>query len=110
MNPEKRKPPLAFTISLLSILLGCIGLGASLLITAVPMGINELAIGCLLLGAGEYLNHPRFTQQPAISSAKETTLNLANFLMRRRNVCALGNLLDIAGILMICVGLGSLFL
>ncbi|TKB08595.1 hypothetical protein [Desulforhopalus sp. IMCC35007] len=110
MNPEKRKPPLAFTIALFSILLGGIGLGVSLLIQAVPKGIDELAIGGLLLGAGEYLNHPRLSRQPASSSTQKTTLNLANFLMRRRNVCALGNLLDIAGILMLCIGLGTLLL
>jgi hypothetical protein len=100
MKPQKRKTPLAFMIALFNIFLGSIGLGASLLIPTVPKGIGELAIGCLLLGAGEYLNNPRFSQQPAIS----------NFLMRRRNVCALGNLLDIAGILMIFVGVSSILL
>jgi hypothetical protein len=109
MQPEKKTTPFAFTVALFNILLGSIGLGASLLITAVPKGIGEMAIGCLLLGAGEYLNNPKCPQQLPASGTKKTTFKLSDYLKRRRNVCALGNLLDIAGVLMIFVGITSLF-
>lgn len=95
------KTPLAFNFALLHLAAGCVGLISALLFDWSAKGVSQVSIGLILLGAGEYINNPRVSAPPPTAGDKSA---------RRRNVCALGNLLDIGGVLMIAVGAGEIFL
>ena len=106
MTSTSPQTPIAFKIALLNIVVGGVGLISSQLWEANVTGISQVSIGLLLLGAGEYINNP------PVNPTAQSNSNLANqprYFNRKRNVSALGNLLDIGGILMLAAGAASLF-
>ncbi|MFT5700966.1 MAG: hypothetical protein ACI8ZB_003852 [Desulforhopalus sp.] len=100
MNSTSPRTPLAYKLALINLAAGSVGFFLSLLSDSVSTGAGQVSIGLFLLGAGEYINNPPIQATP--QTAKLLT-------KRRRNVSELGNLLDIGGVLMIAVGLRSLF-
>ncbi len=102
MGKDERKTPLAFWGALLNIAMGTAGIITGLLLELEHHGIEQFFLGLLLLGIGEYLNNP---PRPQLKEETEKP----GFLKRKRNVCGLGNLLDILGVLMLAVGLATLF-
>ena len=101
MNAAGLKTPLAYKLALTNLAIGCIGLISSLLLDWPATGVSQVSIGLILLGAGEHINNPR-VDLPTTAAGKKS--------LRKRNVCALGNLFDIAGVLLIAVGAGEFFL
>ena len=107
MTEKKTKTPPAFILALFNLAAGALGLLSTLLFTGVSKGIGEISLGLILLGLGEYINNPQYN---APEPPPETQLNPSNYLSRKRNVSSLGNLLDIAGVLMLSIGAATLFL
>lgn len=107
MTDSKTNTPTAFKIALLNLAVGTIGLISTLLFSSVSKGIGEISIGLILLGLGEYVNNPRYT--PANTKNMSQT-KPSNVSIRRRSISSLGNLLDIAGVLMLSIGAGTLIL
>lgn len=104
MASEGSTNPLAFKIALINLVVGGLALLASVLYTSLTSGFSQLSLGLLLLGGGEYLNNPIYHQQTPDNKTREHQ----SFWNRQRNVCALGNLLDIAGLIMIAIGVATL--
>lgn len=102
MITGKNQTPLAFWVALMNITLGTIGIITGFILWTGTHGIEQFFLGLLLLGFGEYLNNPRAPQ--SVHDA-----DTPGFFERRRNTCGLGNLLDIAGVLMLAIGAGTLF-
>lgn len=107
MKSISLKTAIAFKLALLNLFLGVLGLIFSFASTSTTTEITQVSIGLILLGTGEYMNNP---QDPRVSEEAEKQFDLARYFSRRRSVCALGNLFDIAGIVMITIGVASLFL
>jgi hypothetical protein len=110
MQPKKTtspKTPMAFKVALVSLVLGAIGVLNSLITSSFTTGSGEFSIGLFLLGVGEYINNPqvKLTGSSTESQSNKTSL----FFSRRRNTSSLGNLFNIAGVLMIATGTASLF-
>ena len=66
-------------------------------------GSLQIGAGILLFGVGELLNHPR---DKTLHGDKED-FHVEKEYTRKRNACALGNLLDIVGLLIFFVGLSA---
>jgi hypothetical protein len=97
-----RLPPLY--IAACTILgLGIAGLG-SIFILELPShfakGLLYISVGCIAFGIGENLNHPKTTTPISSPDIKQS--------YRIRNVCSLGNLIDIGALLLFFVGLSAL--
>lgn len=107
MQPKNSKTPMAFKIALVNLVLGTIGLLNSLLTSSFTTGGGEFSIGLILLGVGEYINNPQL--KSADSSTELFSDKTSHFFMRERNTSSLGNLFNIAGVLMIATGTASLF-
>jgi len=104
-SPKSPKTPMAFKVALVNLLFGVIGVLNSLLTSSFTTGCGELSIGLILLGMGEYINNPQVAlPDNSVEPQSKTSL----YLSRKRNVSSLGNLLDIAGILMIATGIATL--
>jgi hypothetical protein len=107
MQPTSPKTPMAFKVALVNLVFGTIGLLNSLLTSSFTTGGGEFSIGLILLGVGEYINNPQV--ELADSSTESQSNKTSLFFSRRRNTSSLGNLFNIAGILMIATGTASLF-
>ena len=105
IQPTRPGTPVAFKVALVNLTLGTLSLMYSLLSCSFSTGGGELSIGLILLGMGEYINNPQI-DSPDNSVELQSKISL--YLSRKRNVSSLGNLLDIAGILMIATGCATL--
>ncbi|MFT5728048.1 MAG: hypothetical protein ACI8PB_002199 [Desulforhopalus sp.] len=105
IQPTRFGAPVAFKVALVNLTLGALGLMYSLLSCSFSTGGGELSIGLILLGMGEYINNP---QVDLPDNSDELQSKTSIYLTRKRNVSSLGNLLDIAGILMIATGIATL--
>lgn len=106
MTELKTSTPIAFKIALLNLIAGTLGIVSTLLFTSVTKGVGEISIGLILVGLGEYINNPQYNVSGPHS---ENQTKPSSYFSRRRNVSSLGNLFDIAGLLMISVGGATLF-
>lgn len=68
----------------------------------VKRGLLHMSAGLLSIGIGEILNHPL---QTGCNYTENQNSELRRFQHRRRNPCSLGNILFIAGMLLLCIGL-----
>jgi len=105
MQPTRPGIPMAFRIALVNLTLGTLGIMFSLLSGSFSTSGGELSIGLILLGMGEYINNP---QVDLPDNSVELQNNISQYFSRKRSVSSLGNLFDIAGILMIATGIASL--
>ena len=105
MQTTHLKTPMAFKIALVNLTLGVLGFVYCLLSGSLLSGGGELSFGLILLGAGEYINNP---QVDLPGKNEDVQCNVSHYFSRKRNVSSLGNLFDIAGILMIATGIASL--
>lgn len=105
MASETHSSPLAFKIALVNLVAGVIAFTVSFFLTSLTSGFSQLSLGLITLGAGEYLNNPTYSSQ---QSGKDNSVPVS-FWNRKRNVCGLGNLLDIVGVIMIAIGTATLF-
>ncbi len=64
------------------------------------------ALGLLFIGIGEWINHPL---QKSLAFDEEKPSILKKVRHRKRSPIALGNLLEITGLILIFVGLAYLF-
>ena len=71
---------------------------------SIITGLRQIGSGVLLIGIGEWLNHPL---QKSISVKKEEDLHFHRFLHRNRSPRGIGNILEIIGLLLIFIGIGS---
>ena len=69
-------------------------------------GIRALGLFCLLLGTGEFLNHP--LQKKLIYDEQNSSGPQISY-HRRRNPCAIGNSLDVLALICFFVGMGFFF-
>lgn len=105
MQPTRPETPLAFKVALVNLILGISGTIYILLSGSFSSGWLELSMGFILLGLGEYINNPQVNLP---ENNTEPQSRIAHFFVRKRNVSALGNIFDIAGILGIAAGIASL--
>ena len=105
IQPTRFATPVAFKVALVNLTLGVLGLVYSLISCSFSTGSGELSIGLILLGIGEYINNP---QVDLPDNSVELRSKTSIYLSRKRNVSSLGNLLDIAGILLIATGIATL--
>lgn len=107
MDMQATRPgtPMAFKVALVNLTLGVLACVGSLLSGSLLTGGGELSIGLILLGLGEYINNPQVGLPGKNADAK---CDVSQYFSRKRNVSSLGNLFDIAGILMIATGIASL--
>lgn len=105
METTKPTSPLAFKVALINLTLGGGAFISSVLLTSLTSGFSQLASGVFLLGLGEYLNNPVYISP----STNPEDVKKVSFWQRRRSVCALGNLLDIGGVIMIAIGAATSF-
>lgn len=99
---SRRFPPL-YILANVIFALGLAGLGC-IFILQLPAyifnGLLYIFIGFIVFGIGENLNHsktPSTIENPDIQQ-----------FHRRRNVCSLGNLMDIGALLLFFIGLSAL--
>ncbi len=107
IQPTRPGAPVAFKVALVNLTLGALGFMYCLLSGSFSTGGGELSIGLILLGMGEYINNPQIDSP---DNSVELQNNISQYFSRKRNVSSLGNLFDIAGILMIATGVASLLL
>ncbi len=107
MQPTGPSTPVAFKVALVSLTLGALGFMYSFLSGSFSTGGGELSIGLILLGIGEYINNPQIDRP---NNSDELQSKTSQYFSRKRNVSSLGNLFDIAGILMMATGIASLLL
>jgi len=69
-------------------------------------GLREIGLGVLLIGVGEWINHPL---QKAHICKSRRELIFQDIRHRRRNPSALGNLSEIVGLILIFTGLADFF-
>ncbi len=99
MDTKQTSTPWTSYLFIVFLLGGCIILVLALFIFPPPTffgGLRRLGAGLLLIGLGEWINHPR---QEAIEPLKEGT-SFQHGQHRRRNPSSLGSLLEIAGIIL----------
>lgn len=69
-------------------------------------GLREIGLGTLLIGIGEWVNHPL---QKSLVCENRREFIFQNIRHRQRNPSSLGNLLEIAGLILIFTGLADFF-
>ncbi len=69
-------------------------------------GLRAIGFFCLLLGLGEYLNHPLQKKQAFGQGPDSTT---PTTLHRSRNPCGLGNTFDVLGVICLFLALSYFF-
>jgi len=69
-------------------------------------GLREIGLGTLVIGVGEWINHPL---QKALVCKSRREFIFQNIRHRQRNPSTLGNLLEIAGLILIFTGLADFF-
>jgi hypothetical protein len=97
-----------FYLAWAGLLLGLVGVVLTLLFGSRPFLEQPLAYLAMALtvgGGGEILNHPK--HRPLFGESLE--MKTAARPIRERNACALGNLLEIASIILFFIGLGKYF-
>lgn len=107
MKPKQKH--ISFTHYFFILLLTC---GAALLIYSYSTGEHDdifaglrlIAFGILLIGTGEWINHPL---QKSITFGDQERSSFIRIRHRKRNPSVLGNLLEIAGLLLIFAGLAD---
>ncbi len=104
MATESHSNPLAFKIALVNLVAGVLAFMVSIFLTSLTSGFSQLSLGVFLLGAGEYLNNPTYHKQQVGNDNSPPP----SYWNRKRNVCGLGNLLDIAGVIMVAIGTATL--
>ncbi|MEE4240108.1 MAG: hypothetical protein V2I36_01485 [Desulfopila sp.] len=67
-------------------------------------GLRQIGLGITLIGAGEWVNHPL---QKSITCAQKDDVVFEKFFHRQRNPSALGNLLEIIGLILTFTGLAE---
>lgn len=90
-------------------------IGSALLTHSLMTGLQDalfngyrlMALGVLLLGIGEVINHPLQTSR-TLEEAEATEAQTTRH--RRRNPSSIGNLLLIIAILLLCIGFSKTFL
>lgn len=101
---SNRYPPL-YIAACIILGIGIAGLGSIFFLqlpSSIFKGLLTICLGLITFGIGENLNHPK---------TKPATLNPDNNTpqyQRKRNVCSLGNLCDIGGLLLFFIGLSAL--
>ncbi len=70
-------------------------------------GYRILAMGVIFLGVGEWLNHPL---QVSLLLVNENSSEVQKKNHHRRNPSTLGNLFEIAALILICIGISKAFL
>ncbi len=70
-------------------------------------GYRLIAAGVLFLGIGEWLNHP---PQVSLSLEAQDSPEAQRKKHRKRNPSSIGNLFEIAALILICVGISKAFL
>lgn len=106
MTQQERKIPVTYYLAWALLTTGLTSALMPLLLQAryaVEKGIILVALAFCLVGIGELLNHPK----EQIFIPEGDNKKLPQF-RRRRNVCGLGNLFLIVGLLLFFVGLSSL--
>ena len=68
--------------------------------------LREMGTGILLIGIGEWINHPL---QKSFIVEDENITDIKKFKHRKRNPSSLGNLLEIAGLILVFTGLADFF-
>jgi hypothetical protein len=84
--------------------IGMVGLGCVFILqlpSHISQGFRYIFVGFIAFGIGEHLNHPQTTSHVARPDSQQ--------VYRERNVCSLGNLIDIGALLLFFVGLSTLF-
>lgn len=98
----RRFPPLYIGANII-FTIGIVGLGCIFVLqlsSYIVNGLLYIFVGFILFGVGENLNH---------SKIPSTTPSQGNQQFhRRRNVCSLGNLMDIGALLLFFIGLSAL--
>jgi hypothetical protein len=69
-------------------------------------GLRQVAIGTTLIGLGEWINHPL---QKSVTMKGRSDLIFKRIRHRKRNPSALGNLFEIAGLILVFTGMSDLF-
>ncbi len=70
-------------------------------------GYRLIATGVIFLGVGEWLNHP---PQVSLTLDTEDSSEAQRKKHRKRNPSSIGNLFEIAALILICVGISKAFL
>ncbi len=70
-------------------------------------GYRLIAVGVICLGIGEWLNHP---PQVSLTLEKEDSSELKRKKHRKRNPSSIGNLFEIAALILFCIGISKTFL
>lgn len=99
---SRRFPPLYIGANII-FTIGIAGLGCIFVLqlpSHIVNGLLYIFVGFILFGIGENLNHSKTPSTTASQDSQQ--------FCRRRNVCSLGNLLDIGAFLLFFVGLSAL--
>lgn len=86
---------------------GIAGLGCIFVLqlpSYIFQGLLYIFLGLIAFGIGENINHPKTL---LITTSEDNTPDSPQF-HRKRNVCSLGNLMDIGALLLFFVGLSAL--
>lgn len=105
-GPNNRFPPLYIAACIL-LGVGVAGLGCVFVLqlpSHISQGLLYIFVGFIAFGIGEHLNHPNTTSPVTRRNSRQSQQ-----CYRKRNVCSLGNLIDIGGLLLFFVGLSALF-
>lgn len=108
MTIPPAETPLMFIVAWLITTIGALAFGVLLFLQPpdnIMKGGCMLAAALLSVGVGEILNHPK--EHVFVPDGEKG--GGTDVYQRRRNICALGNLLLIAGVLLFFVGIGNLF-
>ncbi len=103
---RNRFPPL-YIAAWVVLGVGVIGLCSVFVLQLPPFlfrGLLYISLGLIAFGIGENLNHPK---TPLLKLGEDNSPLPPKF-HRKRNACALGNLIDIGALLLFFVGLSDL--
>jgi hypothetical protein len=105
-DASSRFPPLYITACII-FAVGVAGLGCLLVLqpsSHIIKGFFYIFVGFIAFGTGEFLNHPK---TPLMTVSEDDSVASPQFY-RKRNACSLGNLCDIAALLLFFAGLSTL--
>ncbi len=106
MAKTKQDTPLTTYFYIILFITGLILTGGSIVV-GFPEPINwmsQIGTGLLLIGIGEWINHPL---QKSISYEREAEYTFKRFKHRQRKPSGLGNLFEISGLLLTFIGLAE---
>ena len=108
MEKTSKPYPPFFIIACFFLAAGMVSLGLSFILRLEPdtfKGLLYISLALLAFGTGEIINHPK--QRLMVPDPGNDAPALQ--IYRRRNVCSLGNLFDIAALLLFFIGLAAFF-